>query len=117
MADHAQTPVEEALPLAEALGERWRVLQPSQDRPEEAELAVSPTSRAAHVYLLSVDDPAAAHLELCAALSRMEGVELTCWLAGPDGAPLDRRTPGLPSDRITAVVERGDAALRFRPGA
>ena len=30
----------------------WSVLQPSEDRPELAQLAVSPTGRAAHVYLL-----------------------------------------------------------------
>ena len=28
------------------------MLQPSEDRPELAQLAVSPTGRAAHVYLL-----------------------------------------------------------------
>jgi hypothetical protein len=117
MADHAQTPVDHALPLASELGERWKVLQPSQDHPEEAELAVSPTARAAHVYLLAVEDRAAAHAELRAALAEIEGVELTCWLAGPDGAPLDRLMPGLPDrDRLTAVVEREDATLRFRPG-
>ena len=40
------------LPLAELLGREWSVLQPSDDRPELAQLAVSPTGRAAHVYLL-----------------------------------------------------------------
>ena len=42
MADHAHTAVHAELPLAEALGRRWNVLQPSEDRPEEADLAVSP---------------------------------------------------------------------------
>jgi hypothetical protein len=117
MADHAQTPVDQALHLAAELGERWRVLQPSQDRPEEAELAVSPTARAAHVYVLEVDDRAGVHSELRAALAGIDGVELCCWLAGTDGAPLDRRTPGLPShEGISAVVERGEASIRFRPG-
>ena len=52
LADHAQTPVHRGLPLAELLGREWSVLQPSDDRPELAQLAVSPTGRAAHVYLL-----------------------------------------------------------------
>ena len=30
----------------------WDVLQPNADRPEEAEIAVSPTSRAGAVYIL-----------------------------------------------------------------
>src|SRR5436189_2044029 len=51
MADHAQTDVRTALPLAAALGERWRVLEPNAQRPELAELAVSPTARAAAVYV------------------------------------------------------------------
>src|ERR1700755_2745099 len=52
LADHAQTPVHRGLPLAELLGREWSVLQPSDDRPELAQLAVIPTGRAAHVYLL-----------------------------------------------------------------
>ena len=52
LADHAQTDVHRGLPLAELLGREWSVLQPSEDRPEQAQLAVSPTGRAAHVYLL-----------------------------------------------------------------
>jgi predicted AlkP superfamily pyrophosphatase or phosphodiesterase len=51
-ADHAQTDVEHALPLADELAEDWAVLQPNTDRPEEAEIAVSPTSRAGAVYIL-----------------------------------------------------------------
>ena len=43
VADHAQTPVHRGLPLAELLGREWAVLQPSEDRPERAQLAVSPT--------------------------------------------------------------------------
>ena len=47
MADHCQSPVDGRLNLQAALEEEWRVLQPNSDRPEHAELAVSPTSRAA----------------------------------------------------------------------
>ncbi len=52
VADHAQTAVHRGLPLAELLGREWSVLQPSETEPEPAQLAVSPTGRAAHVYLL-----------------------------------------------------------------
>ena len=52
LADHSQSAVEHRLPLAEALEEEWRVLRPNADRPEEAELAVSPIARAGAVYVL-----------------------------------------------------------------
>ena len=52
VADHAQTQVTEPLALADDLGSRWRVLQPNQTDPREAELAVCPSSRAAAVYVL-----------------------------------------------------------------
>ena len=52
LADHAQTDVHRGLPLAELLAAEWSVLQPSEEKPERAQLAVSPTGRAAHVYLL-----------------------------------------------------------------
>jgi predicted AlkP superfamily pyrophosphatase or phosphodiesterase len=117
MADHAQTAIHRELPIAEALGEDWIVLQPSDDRPEEAELAVSPTARAAHVYLLGPADRVAQHDRLRAAVAGLDGVDLICWLAGPDGHPLERRIPGISADgEVTAVVERDGAVLHFRPG-
>src|SRR4051794_715147 len=73
LADHAHTAVHRELPIADELGEHWHVLQPSEDRPQDAELAVSPTSRAAHLYLLEVEDPDAEHDELREALGAMEG--------------------------------------------
>ena len=42
VADHAQTDVTEAYELIAELEQEWRVLQPSSDTPETAELAVSP---------------------------------------------------------------------------
>ena len=60
-ADHAQTAVEHALPLADELAEDWAVLQPNADRPEEAEIAVSPTSRAGAVYILDTGPPPSRH--------------------------------------------------------
>jgi hypothetical protein len=114
MSDHAQTPVHRELPIAEQLGERWRVLQPSEDRPEDAELAVSPTARAANVYLLGngsrPEQPGVRE-----GLREMAGVDLVAHLV-VDGAPLLRDWPCQPPQGAEAVVERGGAELRFRPG-
>jgi len=99
LADHAQTPVSRGLPLADLLSREWTVLQPSDDRPELAQLAVSPTGRAAHVYLLPGEGPRAEHREVGMRLAETEGVDLVCWL-----------------EEGTAVVERQGRRLRFRPG-
>jgi hypothetical protein len=101
VADHAQTDVERGLPLAELLGREWSVLAPSDDRPEPAQLAVSPTGRAAHVYLLPGEGERAGHGEVRHTLAATEGVDLVCWLEGPE----------------LAVVERGGERLRFGPGS
>jgi hypothetical protein len=117
-ADHAQTAVEHALPLAELLGEDWTVLEPNAEQPQRAALAVSPTARAANVYLLR-DQPrrGVIHERVRATLRDHEGVDLVAWLADSEGMPLVRT--GLESHdpaRVEAVVERGDLELRFRPG-
>ncbi|MGN6217802.1 MAG: alkaline phosphatase family protein [Solirubrobacterales bacterium] len=118
LADHAQTDVHRGLPLAELLASEWSVLQPSEERPERAQLAVSPTGRAAHVYLLPGEGERAEPAEVGARLSVIEGVDLVCRLEGDDGLPLRREAPGLPlAGGEWAAVERGDAVLRFRPGA
>ena len=117
LADHAQTPVDRGLPLAEILARDWNVLQPSEERPEFAQLAVSPTGRAAHVYLLPGEGRRAEHEGVRRALLETEGVELVCRLEDSDGAPLDRLEPGMPAGGgEVAIVERGGARLRFRPG-
>ncbi len=116
VADHAQTPVHRGLPLAELLGHEWSVLQPSDDRPELAQLAVSPTGRAAHVYLLPGDGDPAEPAAVAARLTVIEGVDLVCWLQGEDGLPLRRDEPGPPAGDQWAVVERGGETLRFRAG-
>jgi len=100
VADHAQTDVERGLPLAELLGREWSVLAPSDDRPEPAQLAVSPTGRAAHVYLLPGEGERAEPAEVRRMLAATEGIDLVCWLEGPG----------------VAVVERGGEQLRFEPG-
>jgi hypothetical protein len=109
--------VRRGLPLAELLGREWAVLQPSESRPERAQLAVSPGGRAAHVYLLPGEGPRAEHDEVRTRLAEMEGIDLLCRLEGPDGAPLPRSGVGMPAaDGAWAVVERSGRLLRFRPG-
>jgi hypothetical protein len=117
VADHAQTPVHRGLPLAELLGHEWTVLQPSDDRPELAQLAVSPTGRAAHVYLLPGEGERAEPAAVAAKLTVIEGVDLVCRLEDASGQPLHRGEPGMPSaGGEWAVVERKGETLRFRPG-
>jgi hypothetical protein len=116
VADHAQTPVSRGLPLAELLGREWDVLAPSDDRPGQAQLAVSPTGRAAHVYLLPGEGPRARVEEVGRRLAETEGVDLVCSLEAAAGVPLVRHVPGAPAEGIWAVVERADFRLRFRPG-
>jgi len=117
LADHTQTEVHRGLPLAELLGAEWSVLQPSEEHPELAQLAVSPTGRAAHVYLLAGEEGRPDPVAVGERLAVIEGVDLVCRLEGADGTPLVRESPGPPSGGEWAVVERGDAILRFRPGA
>jgi Type I phosphodiesterase / nucleotide pyrophosphatase len=117
LSDHAQTPVDRRLPLAEILGREWDVLQPSDDRPGEAQLAVSPSGRAAHVYLLPGEGERADPVAVGGRLAETDGVELVCWLEDVGGIPLERPDPGAPgSSDARAVVERGGERLRFRPG-
>ncbi len=116
VADHSQTPVHRGLPLAELLARDWSVLQPSEERPETAQIAVSPTGRAAHVYLLPGEGEFADPEAVRRALGVIEGVDLVCRLENADGTPLLRHEPGAPSKGAFAVVERGETRLRFRPG-
>jgi hypothetical protein len=117
VADHAQTPVQRGLPLADLLARQWSVLQPSDDRPELAQLAVSPTGRAAHVYLLPGDGERADPGDVGTRLAEIEGVDLVCRLEDSDGLPLRREEPGMPpAGGEWAVVERSGERLRFRPG-
>lgn len=116
LADHAQTDVHRGLPLAELLGREWSVLQPSDDRPELAQLAVSPTGRAAHVYLLGGEVERPEPTAVAARLAEIEGVDLVCRLQGADGSPLRRDEPGMPvAGDEWAVVERGEESVCFRP--
>jgi hypothetical protein len=117
LADHAQSDVHRGLPLAELLSAEWSVLQPSEERPERAQLAVSPTGRAAHVYLLPGEGERAEPAAVAARLRVIEGIDLVCRLEDAAGLPLRRPGPGLPPrGEEWAVVERRGEALRFRPG-
>jgi hypothetical protein len=117
LADHAQTAVHRGLPLADLLAAEWSVLQPSDDRPELAQLAVSPTGRAAHVYLLPGEGERAVAAEVAERLGEIEGVDIVCRLEDAEGEPLRRESPGLPpGGGEWAVVERAGRRLRFRPG-
>ncbi|HET8862383.1 MAG TPA: alkaline phosphatase family protein [Solirubrobacterales bacterium] len=99
VADHAQTPVSRGLPLAELLAREWTVLAPSDDKPELAQLAVSPTGRAAHIYLLPGEGERADPDDVRQRLGETEGVDLICWREGE-----------------TAVVQRRGEQLRFERG-
>ncbi len=117
MADHAQTDVHRGLPLAELLATEWTVLQPSDDHPELAQLAVSPTGRAAHVYLLPGQGERAEAAAVRQRLTEIEGVDLVCRLVDERGEQLRREAPGMPPrGGEWAAVERGGEEVRFRPG-
>ncbi|MGE5635455.1 MAG: alkaline phosphatase family protein, partial [Nocardioidaceae bacterium] len=98
MSDHSQTSVEGRVNLASRL-RPWRVLQPFDPAPEEAELAVCPAARSAMAYVLDPDDRDELVPELVGDLRGVEGIDLIAWL-----------------ERGEAAVwsERGE--LRFAPG-
>ncbi len=103
VADHAQSDVAEALPLADLLAERWSVLQPNAEVTSETQLAVGPSGRGAGVWILGTE---AKRRKLAARLRnqldrKIEGVELVMWLD---------------AEREEATIRRDDAELRFRPG-
>lgn len=101
VSDHAQTAVSEPLPIAAQLAADWRVLEPNSEAPEQAEIAVSPSARAASIYiLLEGRRRERAHTSIRTRLLGAEGVDLVAWLA--DGE---------------AVVAKAGGELRFRPGS
>jgi hypothetical protein len=105
MADHAQTDVERTVPIVEALGDGWDVATANAERAGPAELAVSPTARAAAVYVLPEDERhAAVHGAVRERLRSLEGVDLLAWLSPESAADPE------------AVVASRRGELRFRPG-
>jgi hypothetical protein len=122
IADHAQTDVESAYPVIDMLAREWRVMLPNSERPEEAELAVSPSARAAGVYVLVEGRRRTrAHERVRAALLATPGADLVAWLE-QSGRPADASAPGVRGsgggpDSLEAVVRSRRGELRFRPGA
>jgi hypothetical protein len=90
MSDHAQSPVEDRVSLAEALA-AWRLLRPADSAPEEAELAVCPGARSAQVYILDPDEREEALPQLVADLSEVEGCDLLVWREGEEAVVMTRR--------------------------
>jgi hypothetical protein len=118
VADHAQTEVTRTLPLAGALSAQWRVLQPNDEHPEQAELAVSPSSRAAGVYFLKDGPPEKrAHSRVQRTLDELEGVDLVCRLSGRDGDPPQLDGVSELAEDLEAVISTPTAELRFQPGS
>lgn len=116
VADHAQTRVERPLALAEILGREWRVVDPNTGS-DGADLAVSPISRAAGIYVLAEGRRAArVHAGVRERLRRLDGVDLFAWLSNGDATPVERRESGPPPGG-EVVVERDGSMLRFRPGS
>lgn len=104
VSDHAQTAVSRPYPIADELAAEWRVLEPNSEAPELAELAVSPTGRAAGVYvLLEGRRRERALADVRKRLRGSRGIDLTCWIEG--------------TDEPEAVVARGGRELRFSPGS
>jgi type I phosphodiesterase/nucleotide pyrophosphatase len=98
MSDHSQTKVEERLNLAEVFSS-WRVLEPADPAPTEAELAVCPSARSGMVYVLDEDRHGELVSRAVDALTGVAGVDLVVTRA--DGGALVRS-------------ERGE--LRYAPG-
>jgi hypothetical protein len=115
LADHAHTAVEHRYDIIEWMSRKWKVLPPSSEEPAEAELAVSPTSRAAHIYLLAEQDNPIRHRRVREHLVGLEGTELVSWTER-DGQPVVRSThPGHLEPGNVAVVERDGRRLDFFP--
>jgi hypothetical protein len=116
MADHSQSEVNEPLALNSILAERWHVLQPSADRPEDAELAYGPSSRSAGIWILR-GGLRGAHLHRAVRelLADESGVDLLLWLESERGDVAVRDRVGVPEGGW-AVIARDDAELRFAPG-
>jgi len=118
LADHAHSDVDRPLDLIGSLSRDWTVLQPSEDQPDRAELAISPTSRAANIYLLTDRDNPRRHRRLVEETIGLDGVELAAWLVTPAGVPIVREGPGHGgrSDLVVTVTS-GGREMSFGPAS
>ncbi|HZI91465.1 MAG TPA: alkaline phosphatase family protein [Thermoleophilaceae bacterium] len=98
MSDHSQNTVSQSTNLADALDD-WRILTPANVEPDEAQIAVCPGSRSAHVYALRDADRAEVVSGVMRRLGEVEGVDLVA-----------RRDDG------GALVSSERGELRFSPG-
>ena len=102
--DHSQALVEERIRLDLALDD-FHVATPSVTRSVGAELALSPSQRAAMIYALDLDRRDELVRRALEAVGDLEGVDLAMWLHGADG------------DAPEAVIRApGGGELRFAPG-
>ena len=115
LADHSHVAVESRYDVIEWMSRKWKVLPPSSEEPAVAEVAVSPTSRAAHIYLLAEADNPVRHKRIREHLAALEGTELIAWTER-DGQPVARSPkPGHIEPGNVAVVERAGRRLDFFP--
>ncbi len=115
LADHAHTAVEKTCDVIDWMSHKWKVLPPSSEDPSVAEVAVSPTSRAAHIYLLAEQGNPVRHRRIREHLAALEGTELIAWTER-DGEPVARTPkPGHLEPGNVAVVERDGRRLDFHP--
>lgn len=98
MSDHSQTEVEDRLNLGRVL-DHWRVLQPGDADPGDAEIAVCPAARSAMVYVLDPDEREKRAPRVARDLGGIEGVDLVARASGGEAI---------------VTSERGE--LRFAPG-
>jgi hypothetical protein len=102
--DHSQALVEERIRLDLALSE-FHVATPSATRSVGAELALSPSQRAAMIYALDLERRGELVRRALDAVGDLEGVDLAMWLREADG------------DAPEAVIRApGGGELRFAPG-
>jgi Type I phosphodiesterase / nucleotide pyrophosphatase len=90
MSDHSQTAISERVNLAQAFGS-WRVLEPADATPAEAELAICPAARSAMVYVL--DEGVRERMVTRAArdLRAVDGVDLVVHRVNGEAALWSRR--------------------------
>jgi hypothetical protein len=90
MSDHSQTAISERVNLAQAFG-AWRVLEPADATPAEAELAVCPAARSAMVYVLDEDVRERMMLHAARDLRAVDGVDLVVHRANGEAAVWSHR--------------------------
>ncbi|MBA2505628.1 MAG: alkaline phosphatase family protein [Thermoleophilaceae bacterium] len=98
MSDHSQTDVLDRINLAGMLAD-WRVLEPADTLPAEAQIAVCPAARSAMVYVLDPDRRAELTPQIARDLEGKGGIDVVAWRE---------------EDEVAVWTPRG--ALRFSPG-